>query len=551
MKGFKMMKFVTFLSMALTAAFFSGGCRSSFLFCDTDAEGFRYMDGSRIDSDVPGDFYVIRYEYPSAENLTGIRKALGGNWIFTEVRQLKDSVTVLTDGVMTAPNRRHPGINWRKWLRSGARNVRMKFVDENYSVAKDGKENAPDGFVSIFNGSNLDGWRGCLREEDFHLPAARRAMMPEKFRKLQARADEAMRRHWHVRDGALFFDGLPGGYSIAAEKDYGNVEVIADWRLLRVYGDSGFYMRGVPQIQIWDPSMWNGMGSGGIWNNSTALFSASSCQDRPIGDWNRCRMRIIGDRITVWLNGVKVVDNVEYQNRRDVGKPIPLIDRFELQCHGDPVEFRNIFVKELPEDPADIPCPASAERAASIDLLKDGMSGWEAVDPKARMGWKFKDGILSNDTGIDPAKTCRGGAGTTSIKTKRADFFDFDLSYDVLVPEKCNSGVYLRGRYEIQVRDSYGRGKTDSHFMGALYDLIEPSVSAEKKAGEWQHVDVTLYKRHITVTLNGVKIIDNKPIPGVTPGAIDGSEFVPGPILLQGDHSNASFRNMILTPIVK
>ena len=121
----------------------------------------------------------------------------------------------------------------------------------------------------------------------------------------------------------------------------------------------------------------------------------------------------------------------------------------------------------------------------------------------------------------------------------------------MLVPAKCNSGVYLRGRYEIQVLDSFDRGKTDCHFMGALYDLITPTASAEKPAGEWQHVDLTLYKRHLTVTLNGVKIIDNQPIPGVTPGAIDGNEFVPGPILLQGDHSNASFKNMILTPIVK
>ena len=97
--------------------------------------------------------------------------------------------------------------------------------------------------------------------------------------------------------------------------------------------------------------------------------------------------------------------------------------------------------------------------------------------------------------------------------------------------------------------DSFGRGKTDCHYMGALYDLIEPAASAEKPAGEWQHIDMTIYKRHLTVRLNGVTIIDNKPIPGVTPGAIDGDEFVPGPILLQGDHSNASFRNMILTPI--
>ena len=120
----------------------------------------------------------------------------------------------------------------------------------------------------------------------------------------------------------------------------------------------------------------------------------------------------------------------------------------------------------------------------------------------------------------------------------------------MLVPAKCNSGVYLRGRYEIQVLDSYGK-PADRHSMAALYEHIAPSVSAEKPAGEWQHVDVTLYRRHITVTLNGVKVIDNKPIPGVTPAAMDGNEFAPGPILLQGDHSNASFRNMVLTPILK
>ena len=100
------------------------------------------------------------------------------------------------------------------------------------------------------------------------------------------------------------------------------------------------------------------------------------------------------------------------------------------------------------------------------------------------------------------------------------------------------------------MKDSYGR-KPDCHTMCALYDLIAPSAAAEKPAGEWQHVDVTLYRRHLTVTLNGVRIIDNRPIAGVTPAAMDFNEIVPGPILLQGDHSNASFRNMILTPIRK
>jgi len=540
------------INIAIAAvAVLVGGCCCPCRDAKTDAEGFTYMDGRTVAPDAPSEFFVIRYEYPSAEPFEGGRKALGTHWIFTEIRQLKDSVSTIEDGVLKNTKRRVAGRNWRKWLRSGARNVRIKFVGEDYSVAADGRIDAPEGFTTLFNGENLDGWRGCSREEKFNDPRVRRAFIPEKRWELQAKADELMKKHWHIRDGALFFDGLPGGYSIAAAKDYGNVEIYADWRLLRVYGDSGFYMRSLPQIQIWDPNMWNGLGSGCIWNNPDELFAATTCADNPIGDWNRCRMRMVGDRITVWLNGVKVVDNVKYQDYRNPDKPIPLIDRFELQCHGDPVEFRNIFAKELPEDPADIPCPAKAERGEKIDLLKDGMAGWEASDPKARMGWKVKDGVLSNDTGLDPTKTNRGGAGTTHLQTKRADFYDFDLSYDVLVPVKCNSGVYLRGRYEIQVLDSFGRGKTDCHYMGALYDLITPTASAEKKAGEWQHVDLTLYKRHLTVTLNGVKIIDNQPIPGVTPGAIDGDEFVPGPILLQGDHSNASFKNMILTPILR
>ncbi|MBQ3749018.1 MAG: DUF1080 domain-containing protein [Kiritimatiellae bacterium] len=537
------------ISIAVSGCHSPQGCGTK-----TDAEGFTWYsdaDIGRATPAEPGEFYVLRFEYPARESFADRRKFFGIKWSFTEVRQLKDSVTMVDDGVLKPQTRRVPGRNWRAWLQSMSRNVRIKFVDENYSLAADGRKDAPAGFTSLFNGKDLAGWRGCSMEDDFYDSRVRRAMIPEDFREHQKKADELMKEHWHVRDGVLFFDGLKGGYNIAAEKDYGNFEVIADWRLLRVYGDSGFYMRSMPQVQIWDPNMWNGLGSGGIWNNSTALFTASVCADNPIGDWNRCRMRMIGNRISVWLNGVKVVDNVEYQNCWAPGKPIPLIDRFELQCHGDPIEFRNIFVKELPEDPADIPDPSKAVRGEKVNLLADGLAGWEATEPKARMGWSVKDGVLSNNTGIDPEKTSCGGAGTTSLKTKRADFYDFDFSCDVLVPAKCNSGIYLRGRYEIQVLDSFGRGKTDCHFMGALYDLVEPAVSAEKPAGEWQHIDLTIYKRHLTVVLNGVKIIDNKPIPGVTPGAIDGDEFVPGPILLQGDHSNASFKNMVLTPIVR
>lgn len=534
---------------AIGAALLAGGCTvlSTGTTNRVDEEGFTWRDGRVAPCAASSDYYIIRYEAPSAEVFTDSRKVFP-RWDFIEIRQLKDGTTIVKDGVLTKSKVTYPGNNWMRHLRSGGRNIRVKFVDANYTIAADGVKEAPKGFTSNFNGKDLTGWRGLTREGKFSDSTVRRALIPEDRWALQAKADQLMKEHWHVRDGALFFDGLKDGYSIAAAKDYGNFEVIADWRLLRVYGDSGFYVRGMPQIQIWDPNMWQGLGSGCIWNNKKNDFAALQCADRPIGSWNTTRIRIEGDLVSVWVNDVLTADRVQLENSRYAGQGIPLADTFELQCHGDPIEFRNIFIKELPERACDIPDISKAKRGEKIDLLKDGMAGWEATDPKARMGWSVKDGVLSNETGIDPTKTSRGGAGTTHLKTKCADFYDFELSYDVLVQKKCNSGVYLRGRYELQVNDSYGR-KVDCHNMAALYDLITPTVAAEKPAGEWQHVDVTLYKRHLTVVLNGTKIIDNQPIPGVTPGAIDGNEFVPGPILLQGDHSNASFKNMFLTPL--
>ena len=123
-----------------------------------------------------------------------------------------------------------------------------------------------------------------------------------------------------------------------------------------------------------------------------------------------------------------------------------------------------------------------------------------------------------------------------------------DLKLEVNIPEGNNSGIYLRGIYEIQVLDSYGE-ELDSHNMGALYSRITPSTSAEKPAGSWQEMDITLANRHITVKLNGTTIIDNQPALGPTGGAMSHDVFAPGPIYLQGDHGKVSYRNIVLTPI--
>ena len=186
-----------------------------------------------------------------------------------------------------------------------------------------------------------------------------------------------------------------------------------------------------------------------------------------------------------------------------------------------------------------------AKFGAPIDLLKDGLNGWEPLEKSGKNGWSFKDGVLSNKLGLKADGSWAGGG--LNLRTKRADFLDFNLEYDVRVPKNSNSGVYLRGRYEIQVVDSYGK-PVNEHNMAAYYGRVVPKVAAEKPAGEWQHVNVTLYKRHLTVVLNGKTIIDNTPVVGVTGGAVDANEFVPGFIYLQGDHSDADFKNMILRP---
>ncbi len=181
-----------------------------------------------------------------------------------------------------------------------------------------------------------------------------------------------------------------------------------------------------------------------------------------------------------------------------------------------------------------------------VKLLGNDLSGWRLIEPEAKNGWRVVKGVLINDPVQIPGKP---HIQYGNLRTD-AEFRDFNLKLKVNVPPGSNSGIYLRGIYEVQVLDSYGK-KPDSHNMGALYSRITPSVSAEKKAGEWQDMDITLCQRHLTVILNGKKIIDNQPIEGVTGGAMTSDEFKPGPIYLQGDHGKIMYKDIVLTPIIK
>lgn len=288
-----------------------------------------------------------------------------GQWNFQEVRAIGSRITVILNGAVivdadiskiekTMDGKNHPGLHSPKghigWLGHGHRvdwkNIRIKEVSADHQIANPTDNIAPEGFTALFNGKDLTNWKGVTTQQKFDNPIVRQAASPEKRAEMQKIADKQMRDHWFVRDGALFFDGKPGGYSLATMKDYGDFELYADWRILSVRGDSGLYLRGAPQVQIWDAhNQWK-IGSGGLYNNKKNPSKALAIADRQVGDWNTFYVKMIGEKVTVKLNGVLVVDQVPLENYWDRSKPIFPKEQIELQCHGDPIEFKNIYIRE-------------------------------------------------------------------------------------------------------------------------------------------------------------------------------------------------------------
>jgi hypothetical protein len=169
-----------------------------------------------------------------------------------------------------------------------------------------------------------------------------------------------------------------------------------------------------------------------------------------------------------------------------------------------------------------------------VDLLAKGIDGWHLQDLESQQGWRVVDGVLEN--------TLAGGNLVTN-----GEWMDFKLELEVNVPAGGNSGIYLRGRHEVQVLDSYGK-PAGSREMGGIYGQVTPISNPAKPAGEWQTFEITLLGRRVTVVLNGVHMIHDQEIPGVTGGAMDANSGEPGPIMLQGDHGEMRFRNVRLTP---
>ena len=162
------------------------------------------------------------------------------------------------------------------------------------------------------------------------------------------------------------------------------------------------------------------------------------------------------------------------------------------------------------------------------------LTGWKPRTPDEKNGWQVKSGVLVN---AEPGN---------DLMTERK-FTDFKIRAELRYPAGSNSGLYLRGRYEVQIEDNYGR-EADNHGIGSIYGYLTPCINAARRSGQWQTLEVTLIGRRVTVVLNDERIIDRQIIPGITGGALDSDEAQPGPILIQGDHGPVEFRKLTLTP---
>lgn len=211
----------------------------------------------------------------------------------------------------------------------------------------------PEGFIALFNGKDLTGWRG---RQQTYSPYVEAKLSPDERAKKLADWKIDLAKHWSVDavKREIVSDGK--GVYLATEKDYGDFEMWVDWLMVSHNGDSGVYLRSFPQVQIWDPENPNeqkngaGKGSGGLWNNNAdnpgkwPLVKA----DRPIGEWNTLHIKIIGSKVWVWLNDKQTVDGQILDNYFDRTKPISATGPIELQTHGSEIRFRNIYLREIP-----------------------------------------------------------------------------------------------------------------------------------------------------------------------------------------------------------
>lgn len=407
----------------------------------------------------------------------------------------------------------------------------------------------PAGFTPLFNGKDLSGWRGGDTFDHRKLLA-----MPDDQRADQiAKWTETMKAHWRAEDGELINDGH-GAYA-TTEKDYGDFELLVEYRTV-AKADSGIYLRGVPQVQIWDFteqdkfSIGANKGSGGLWNNSPGAAGKDPLvlADKPFGEWNAFRIVMVGSRVSVWLNQKLVVDHAILENYYDRKTPVPAKGPIELQTHGGEIRWRNIFIRELGVDEANRILASHGQTGFTPIFNGKDFAGWEGpVDQ-----YDIKDGAIA----------CRAGKGGTIYTAK--EYGDFAVRLEFQLPSGGNNGLALRypgsgdtayvGMCELQVLDdnyekATGQRIDPRQVHGSAYGMAGAQRGYQRPIGEWNFQQVTVRGSTIHVELNGTVILDTdlaniKKFMSDSPHP--GKDQVKGHFGFAGHNDPVSFRHVLI-----
>ncbi|MCC6287514.1 MAG: DUF1080 domain-containing protein [Chitinophagaceae bacterium] len=358
-----------------------------------------------------------------------------------------------------------------------------------------------EGFVPLFNGKDLTGWKGLVAD-----PVKRAKMDAKTLVKEQKKADDIMREGWSVKDGLLIFNGH--GNNLCTEKKYGDFEMYVDWKITKD-GDAGIYLRGTPQVQIWDTSRVDvgaQVGSGGLYNNQKNESKPLVLADNAIGDWNTFYIKMVGDLVTVYLNGKLVVNGVPLENYWDRNIPIFPEEQIELQAHGTYVAYRDVYIKEIPR-----PKPyvlTDDEKKEGYKILFDGTNLHEWTGNKT--AYTIEDGAIA----VYPK---RGGNGNLYTNNEYSDFiyrFEFKLT------PGANNGVGIRAPLtgdaayegmEIQVLDNEAdiyKSLQPYQYHGSVYGIIPAKRGFLKPVGEWNVEEIQAIGNKIKVILNGTVILE-------------------------------------------
>jgi hypothetical protein len=364
----------------------------------------------------------------------------------------------------------------------------------------------PKGFTPLFNGTDLGGWHGMPHFSPYELAA----MTQERHEAVDNWTADA-KKHWTVANGELVNDG--NGAYLTTDKEYGDIELLIEYKTVPK-ADSGIYLRGTPQVQIWDYTKEGGKwslgadkGSGGLWNNSPGAPGKDPLvlTDRPFGEWNSFRIIQVGERTTVYLNGTLVVDHARLENFWNRKLPLLRKGPIQLQTHGGEIRWRNIYVREL----------SSAE--ANAILAKKNSSGFEPVFNGTDLtGWA---GPVDQYEVKDGAIVCKPHKGGT-IYTQ-GQYGDFMARVEFQLPPAGNNGLAIRypghgdtayvGMCELQVLDNTAKqyAKLDPRqYHGSAYGMVPAHKGYLRPVGDWNFQEVTVKGSTIKVELNGTVILD-------------------------------------------